>query len=395
MKSQELKNSIIWMSILLISIMTSGYTLSLLNTGIFYGLLVIPTCYFAILGKHQWGHSSFISCGMSFFSILSFIINFNSQFILYNLRYILTFTFAYFVSINIKFRVFSHWYVDIISFLSIISLIFHLSVNVFGIVPQLPIIQTPQNVSYYNGIFFFINAQGFLQFRNYGAFWEPGIFASHILFAMSLEIILRKQPRFSIIVILIGTLYTTKSTAGYILFLLVIILLIAKRAKTKSQILIILFGSVIIIIIFLIQREIISFLVKINPSIFSELIYENQSPSLVHRLDSPIQNFLVFLKKPFLGASLGGADVLYSYLGNVSQTSTTTYLFAANGIGGIFYSLLLIRGTLLNKKFLVLNRFILFALLFLIVNKEPHMFFSFTYIMMFSLVEMGNSKEGI
>jgi hypothetical protein len=112
----------------------------------------------------------------------------------------------------------------VVSFLSIISLIGFLLINIIGF--SLPYIQIGK---YYKSFFFY----GILDidlFRNVGMFWEPGAFAG--VLTLCLLLILNKHKYYwinykfqliSIIISLLTTFSTTGYIIGFIIFLLITI----------------------------------------------------------------------------------------------------------------------------------------------------------------------------
>lgn len=117
---------------------------------------------------------------------------------------------------------------------------------------------------------------------------------------------------------------------------------------------------------------------------FGKLVVETASST--ERIDSPRANLAIFYEYPIWGSGLGRVNDLYAQITKGAQTSTITYALAAFGLSGISFILMWIIG-IFRIKFLDIFLKILITCLFLIIlNKEPHIFFSATYILMFYFV---------
>lgn len=72
--------------------------------------------------------------------------------------------------------------------------------------------------------------------RNCGMFWEPGVFQAHLSLAILFLVENYKRSNLKYIALLVITMITTKSTAGYINLLLIFMILLRKYIKNSTNI---------------------------------------------------------------------------------------------------------------------------------------------------------------
>ena len=232
----------------------------------------------------------------------------------------------------------------------------------------------------YSSNFFFIFSQNVYLDRLQSIFWEPGVYASYLLIALSFEMLFEKKINWFHFATFCVALILTFSTAGYLLFVFLLVPFLLRKVKKslpKTIIEFSFFPLIIIAVILLVNFS--GQLANLMPTIFDKIA--NQNASFTTRILSPKINLEMFVKKPFFGWGIHGANEEYlrivteQYESFVdAQTSTSASLLAKFGILGFIYSLMLFLGIVLNKN-KGLNIFELacfFAVIFLIVNKEPH-----------------------
>lgn len=251
-----------------------------------------------------------------------------------------------------------------------------------GAVESLPVFVNDNDMRYHNGLLLFFFESEYIQYRNTGFFWEPGIFSSYLSLAILLSGHIKIGRDRLITFILSITIFTTYSTGGYILLILALIAKYFKGAKGKYFFVI--SGSLFLILISVLYAEFIELLRTYFPEVTNKFFVEG-SDSILHRVKSPTINIEAFLKKPFIGLGLNEVNELYKVQGNFSQTSTMTYYLGAFGFFGIFYSYLILYGTILSRSryFKGLSGVLSFLIMIIILNKEPHMYFCLTYIILF------------
>jgi hypothetical protein len=278
-----------------------------------------------------------------------------------------------------------------------ISLIGYFILNYTNISIPLTTFKNINEVEYYNGIIYFAiksfsvwGNDGFD--RNIGAFWEPGVFATFILVAIILELWNTEQTSKFTIFLFTITLFTTKSTFAYLMILPIGISFISVNNVGRYREVI--FNFILLVSFFLIFFNFILILEKLNtisPGIFGKLITE--STSVNERIESPLTNLHIFKDYPILGAGIGNTENLYSSLTSGSQTSSSTYFLASFGILGIFYSLFFIYGILIYNTVNLTSRFMFLVIILSQINKEPHMYFTATFILLFYFLYNVKSKQ--
>lgn len=280
--------------------------------------------------------------------------------------------------------------------ITFISIGFSIVQNYLGIkLTPLPDFSSFGGTIYHN--YFFIVFQSAFSKRMQGPFWEPGLFATYLLLGLSFEIVFYKKIRwFYLITFIVGILFT-RSTFGYLLLVFVFLFLIDKKIN-KIWILCVLHGLIFVsIILFLIFAEqIIPFMARIMPTLFSKMINRDGSISLldISRFLSPVTNIKLWLKSPIWGNGLVRSDILFSELSpGLAQTSTITFYLSEFGIFGIAFTFFFFFGMWKVKTIAIDNK-LLFTFLFLILfNKEPHASIIFEWVLLFLFIKEGWDKD--
>ena len=288
--------------------------------------------------------------------------------------------------------------INVMVVLSIISLLFMLIVLFYGKISPISIVSTGNsNVEYYNYfIFFYPNLFKNLMFRNQGIFWEPGLYASYLLIALMLEITFSKNIRIWKIMILLITIFTTSSTAGIMILPLIILLYIERYiVKTQVSFLLVLITLNIIIIGYIFKDIIIQYLVIFSPKLFLKLL-ENGTTK-VTRINSPLLNLSIFSEYPLFGAGYLRATEIFElekakyYID--AQTSTNFFMLASLGVFGIFYTIWWGKSIFTNKFLSFFSKILIFLVIFIILNKEPHNELLLTWVILFLLIKIRRKKD--
>ena len=369
---------------------TSGYALSTVNTSMYYFVLIVPTCIMILLLMGKSKRVSLLTARNISFAILlsmgiiSLLIGFSTGYYSYSFKYLITILFSYLFTLHVDRNAFIKYYTITMRWLALISLIVHVYVNYLGYALNVPIVENVNGVRYYNGVLFFV-FEGYVQGRNTGPFWEPGLFATFLTLALVMEICFKENyTKFNVLIYLL-TLLSTQSTAGYFMIIFVGLLLLSRKIKGAISILGFFLMVLSIIIAYINYEAILLYLVVAFPRVFSKMLYQTSSTS--DRIISIVTNLKIFIKHPFLGTGLGGVDELYSRLTTATQTATSFYFLAAFGIMGMSYLFFWIYALLKTKRLSIVTRITLVIMVVLILNKEPHTFFTATYISLFYLLQ--------
>ena len=182
------------------------------------------------------------------------------------------------------------------------------------------------------------NSADILGFRNTGFAQEPGFFASYIIIAMFINLLINdyKYINRNFIILLI-TLITTQSTTGYVSFSIIILLIIlqSKRGKTFIVISIIILLPTIIALPFM-REKIINYSSNeesIENVIWNANYIENRGEKSVfvpQRFDGFVLESMNFLHDPILG--YGVKDNHTSFV----SKNLSPYISCSNGNIKIF-----------------------------------------------------------
>jgi hypothetical protein len=324
---------------------------------------------------------------------LSIFFNFSPTTVLFFFRIIMVVTVAFLITRYVDFKTFVKYYIKIVKFLTVTSLIAWITVAIIG-AEWLPTIINRNDVTYHNGIlFFFYNLDSGIQIRNMSVFWEPGIYASFLIIALVFETCFKegKESKYNILLFILG-LISTQSSAGYALFLLYICLRLSmSKGQLRFVTLTFVFGFSVIIYFFI--DSISLWLLNWNYDIFYKF-FSDQNATTGTRLYSPLLNLQIFSESPIWGQGFYKAErsyvelmvSTYSNYRVVAQTSTSALYMAAIGIMGAIYTLAWIISIIKLKTFGILTRIIIISIFLLIVNKEPHTSIITTYCILFYLL---------
>lgn len=371
---------------------TSGYPPATVEGNFYYYLLILPVfiLYFKLkkMGK-LWPHNitTYTFLLFLFLTIISYFFNFKLNNFSTNIKFLLVISFSYFFCLSFQFYLFSKYYIKAIKIISIVSLVGYSILNLTTFFIPLSTFKNINDVEYYNGIIFFA-IKSFSVWgnsgvnRNIGAFWEPGLFATFILIAIVLELWQKKKTSKLNILIFLITLLTTKSTFAYLMLLPIGVSIFSNKRK-KLYVSIILNTSIVSLFVFVLYNtnKLFYYLFTINPAVFEKLIIESNSVN--DRIEAPLANLKIFQNNFMFGAGIGNTENLFTGITEGSQTSTSTYFLAAFGFLGIAYTLLFIYGVLSYKEVNIVSRFMFLIILLSQINKEPHIYFTTTFILLF------------
>lgn len=219
--------------------------------------------------------------------------------------------------------------------------------------------------------------------RNCGMFWEPGLFATHLVLAMIFEIMLSRKVNIIRLIIFSIGIFTANSSAGFLLWFLCIMLIFCKNIKNRNSVLsalsfiLLCFG--IIIIVHYEQILLQTGLVE-NEFIYKLLIQNIEDSS---RIKAVGHNLNSFLSAPIFGVGFSEASKNMLY---VADTSTSTYMMSVFGISGVLYTICWIIGVVKLPRINVLEKILLILILLIIINKEPHIKLLFSWCLLFLLI---------
>lgn len=255
-------------------IWNSGYALSKTETKLPLILLIITflLLLFQRMGVAIKRNKFIISNSIIYFLLLaiglgaSLVANYSESNFSSTVVFFITIATAILIIKSIDFDIFAYWYVRIMMYMTIISFAALLFIKVFG-TNYFPIFTNYNGVNYYNGyVFFFMYDYQEVLDRCMGIFWEPGVFASYLIFAIILEnyfIKEEKRETFKSTIILSIGILLTQSSAGIMLLVIVLCSMLIKN-NNRNKIIILCILSLILLTCFIFRKEIEYFLLNSN-----------------------------------------------------------------------------------------------------------------------------------
>lgn len=300
---------------------------------------------------------------------------------------------AYLISLEVNFVYFKTYFVYIIAFVSLVTLLLYPLIYLVRGTELLTI----TNISGYKfihfGITLFLNDPNGIV-RVYGPFWEPGVFQGYLsiaaLFLLFTKDIRRKRL---LLFILALTILLTFSPAGLLNLLLISVIILIKHKCfflncVKKHFWIFWFVSLISLLIvfaFLLLNKGILML------LFSKFSQDSGSYiSFYSRQISILSNIFISMNNPFFGIGfeeLGRTFLDYNLLKfqhlKPSNTNTITSYFAAYGIiVGSIYTISIKRFSFIFAEQAKIA-WLVFIIFILILFNEPLMYSYFFHILFF------------
>lgn len=283
-------------------------------------------------------------------------------------------------------------FIDVMLVTSICSIVVWIALNFIGVDFPLPLLENVNGVHYKTLLVASYYVEPYIPTNfSMGFFWECGIFASYLLFAIVAELLVKRKLSKLRLIILAVALLTTGSTAGYLLLPVAISVGMLQRGGRARYV----FVSALILTLAVVlanYSSIAAYLAQINPDMFSKLIDSNAVTRL-SRLQSPAACWSLFLQRPILGYGYGGALDAYSAIvassGTIdSLTSTSFFQLAAFGLGGIIMWVMAAYAIFGIRALTPLAKVALFVLVIIVINKEPHTASAMSYALLFSMISL-------
>lgn len=304
--------------------------------------------------------------------------------------YLLVIVVAFGITLVYSFHQFVTFYLKAMTVVSVIALVGYFLVNQTELLEFLPAMDNLNHVEYKVGVVF--NYIPIVPDRNCAMFWEPGLFATHLIFSIVLELLFKPGKIFYLrLILFVACLITANSSAGFLLLFLCIFILLFKNTSignfgVKDLILVLLF--IVGIISFSKLDWILNSTGLSDNEYFAKLLSENVENS--SRNLAIGHNMSLFLSGPFFGV---GYQTVVESMQHVADTSTSTYALCLFGFLGILYTVFWIWGIFRQKTINILCKVVLSVVVIVILNKEPHLGFLFTWCLFFYLLKDEVRKE--
>lgn len=302
-------------------------------------------------------------------------------------HYLLLIVFGFSFAVITSFKKFVRYYNNTFIFISIFSLILY----VFAIFSKeanlfTAMFSNKNGILYYSysDLFFFVN-KGVP--RNYGPFWEPGIYSLFLLVGIVFEILFIDKPRWFFVIVYGVSLLTTFSTSGIILAIFVAPLFFTKSNNKKIFYISLAVTFVLIFVFVLLGQP--TFNIPFFSTVFSKLFSSAGLVSFTTRLLSPLYGLYLGMASFGIGYGPNIFDNLYEKLllfGNtvtIAQTSTFGWLSGSFGIMGFIFCIacLMLIFSYLKNEFNTGTAVIVTFLTFFIINCEPMYAFSLFWVL--------------
>ena len=280
-------------------------------------------------------------------------------------------------------------FVSAMFIISVLSIVGYILLNTTSLLDSLPHAVNVNYKEYAIGVFF--NYLIDIPQRNCGIFWEPGIFATYLILALSLEIIYPSSAakHYWRYVVFFAAIVTTTSTAGYAMFLACVFLFFVRiTERSEAPLLIRFFPTLafILALFFVLNLDtIIQASPLVNYHIFEKLLSDNLVDA--SRILVVPHNIQLFLREPIFGA---GIKTVSDNLIPNADVSSITYMMSIFGLLGLVLPIGFFRGIFFRKEIGFYAKLTLFAIIIAILSKEPHHNMPFTWCLFFAFLEQEN-----
>ena len=296
---------------------------------------------------------------------------------------------AFLIAKSLSIEEFSAMFNKFIFILSIISiLIFIAAISFDWLLDYFPVHVNTIGVEFTN-LYIGGVCRGVGLIRNYSIFREPGVFGIYLLLGIIFELFYSAKINKKHIFIFFIALFTTFSTAAFIILFLVIIGYLFKRDKMnfiKNKSTIIFFVAIVIVIL--------SFHPELYLRIFSKLDSESVSGGgLTARVASIVVNFYIFVSNPVVGYGLSNYGDLFTtysmqYFGILLKAdgqSTNSFMSIFATYGFLYGSILICSFMGLIRKFSknIVIQIILFLSLMMMFSNEDMRYSLLFYVLVF------------
>ncbi len=278
------------------------------------------------------------------------------------------------------------FFVSAMFVISIIAIVGYILLQTTSLLDSLPRVININGKEYGIGIVF--NYITDFPERNCGAFWEPGIFASYLILAISMEILypVPSQKHFLRLAVFSVALLTSTSTAGYAMYLACIFLLFVRKTEQKdSSVLVRFFPTLIFILVMIavlnLDTIILTTSLSKSPYIAKLLSYNLADSARIlvisHNLD-------LFFAEPVFGAGIH--TVAKNIIPN-ADVSTITYMMSIFGLPALVLPIGFARGIFFRRDMGFYSKLTVFSIFIAILSKEPHHNMPFVWILFFAFLE--------
>ena len=303
--------------------------------------------------------------------------------------------FGYAYSKYYDFEDFVSVYIVIMRIITIISIIAFLLSDLIRQITFIPVITNSANHSFRFLFFTNVPVSFSSSRRNWGPFWEPGVFQYYLNIAILFMVFRKPKYWYYDLILFVFADLTTLSGAAILPlpFILAAYYFDTRKQRKKKQMYIVVFSIALFVIVLM------------STGYFDEIIYKvirvgDESSSMGFRLGSMIANIKSAITHPLFGASPEYQDAtrieIISRLNNIvakgGNTNTILGFFSYFGFPVGFYLTKKIYsiGKLLSVN--KISRFLIFIALFLMTSNENLMQSLLLFVLMYLVPTKGKSN---
>lgn len=239
---------------------------------------------------------------------------------------IILFIFGYYFYKSISIEAFVRCYIKCMKYITVFSLLVYIFQGLIVKIPFIPVIDNGRVNVYFVGLTNIYNGNQQGINRNWGPFWEPGVFQIYLIIALMLVLFFTKKPNKKEAVLFSVGIITTFSTAGYIALVILYMAYILSAHKEGQ------FFKLSIGVISVIGLVIIYFEPSLNHLLLAKFNRQSYAAvSFSSRWYSIWGNINICLKNPLFGVGPSNInEYLKQYLATKSifmETSNTNTIF--------------------------------------------------------------------
>ena len=366
----EQKNIIYWILAIVVAFY-SGSAVSVISST-YRNTIIYVAAFVVVIRVLEHGFrvsKSLRTVFLLLFSVMIFITAIASNYSTFYLRIFATIYVAYEISEKVDWSILIDVYIKFMTFVTALALAGYFAVNVLGLGDKLPKFTNLNDVAY-RGILLFNYIESIPE-RNCALFWEPGLFATALTFALVFEIIYVNHKNIPRMILFVAGIVTAKQKLLKVLLAFIQIMVV-----------------IIAIVIFLNLDKILLASGLSQNEMFAKLMSGTLSES--QRGRAVQDSFSLFLDSPIWGNGIVKISQSMNY---IADTATSIYAMSIFGFLGGGYSLFFIVGGLKQRRVNLMTRVVLIIIILGILNKEPHIDMLFTWIFGFFLLKVAEEDR--
>jgi len=391
---------------ILLMVFCSGYYYALTERGVSLTVLLLSGYCLMICMWYVYSRKKLVltqnECFFTLGSLCAILFSalWNRSFSISEIKQLLIVVCALLIASTYKWETFKKRYIKIMDIILILSLIgFVLCLT--GVMRYFPTVTNYNGVKYYSAILFSAITYPFsgITKRMHGLFWEPGLLASYILFAMLLlERDTSKKKYIWHMVFYSTCILVSSSGAGILLMPAVWVIKLledngrkytSKRVVSLAMLFVVGLGVLALNIDNLVQNEWLS-------TILFDKIMNPEHANTSSRLNAVAVDLDIAISNLPFGVGLSRySEVLQWYDNHSSGTSTLTMMIAQYGVPAIILVTILLIGICRMDRSKVWYVKAMYLIVFIaIISKEPHnnlLFFNTLAMYAVGLIEVKQS----